>query len=172
MILGCKKTLSQLIDTDQNGFQKNKNISNNIRLNFDIIDYVNHRNIPGAILLFDIRKTFDSIDWLIVNSMLEQYHFGVNLMKLVEILFTRTECYAINNGYISDIITAKRRVGQDDPLSPTLFAFAIEWLSKYLRQGSYQGIGVKNKEIEKSLLAYDTGFLGRKRNAFDTVLTF
>ena len=65
-----QKTLSQLIHPDQNGFQKNRNISNNIRLTFDVIDYVNHPNIPGAILSLDIQKAFDSIDWLFVKGML------------------------------------------------------------------------------------------------------
>ena len=65
-----QKTLSQHIHSDQNEFQKNRNINNNIRLTFDVIDYVNHRNIPGAILSFDIQKAFDSIDWLFVKGML------------------------------------------------------------------------------------------------------
>ena len=72
-------------------FKKNRNISNNIRLTFDVIDYVNHRNIPGAILSLDIQKAFDSIDWLFVKGMLERYQFGVNLIKWVKILFTRPQ---------------------------------------------------------------------------------
>ena len=79
------KILSQLIHPDPNGFQKNRNITNKIRLIFDVIDYVNRRNIPGAILSLDIQKAFDSIDWLFVKGMLERYQFGVNLIKWVEI---------------------------------------------------------------------------------------
>ena len=165
-----RKTLSQLIHPDQNGFQKNRNISNNIRLTFDVIDYVNHRNIPGAILSLDIQKAFDSIDWLFVKGKLERCQFGVNLIKCVEILYTRPECYAINNGYISDIIKVKRGVRQGDPLSFTLFVLAIEWLAESLRQGSYQGIKVKDKEIKESLFADDTlVFLEGTKNDFDIV---
>ena len=58
--------------------------------------------------------------------MLERYHLGVNMVKRVEILYTRLECYAINNGYISDIINVKREVHQGDSLSPTLSVLAIE----------------------------------------------
>ena len=76
-----QKTLSQLIHPDQNGIQKNKNISNDIRLTFDVIDYVNHRNISGAILSLDIQKAFDSINLLFVKGMFERYQFGVNLIK-------------------------------------------------------------------------------------------
>ena len=153
-----QKTLSQLIHPDQNGFQKNRNISNNVWLTFDVIDYENHRNIPGAILSLDIQKAFDSIDWLFVKGMLERYQLGVNLIKWVEILNIRPECYAINNGYISDIIKVKRGVRQGDPLSPTLFVLAIEWLAESLRQGSYQDIKGKDKEIKVSLFADDMHF--------------
>ena len=53
-----QKTLSQFIHPDQNGFQKkkNRNISNSIRLTFEVIDLVNHQNISGAILSLAFRK--------------------------------------------------------------------------------------------------------------------
>ena len=160
----------QLVHPDQNGFQKNRSITNSIWLTFDVIDYVNHRIIPGAILSLDIQKAFDSIDWLFVKGMLERYQFDVNLIKWVEILYTRPECYAINNGYISDIIKVKRGVRQGVLLSSTLFVLAIEWLAESLRQGSYQGIKVKDKEIKVSLFADDTlVFLEDKKNDFDIV---
>ena len=40
-------------------------------------------------------------------------------------------------------------------LSPALFVLAIKWLAKSFRQGSYQDIRVKDKEIQVSLLADD-----------------
>ena len=80
-----------------------------------------------------------------MNSMLERYHFSVNLIKWVKILYTRPDCYVINNGYISDIINLKREVRRGDPLSRTLFVLAIEWLAESLNKGSYQGIGVKQR---------------------------
>ena len=59
--------------------------------------YMNHRNIPKAILSLNIQKAFRSIDWLFMNNLLKQYHFGVNLIRRVEILYTRSECYVIDN---------------------------------------------------------------------------
>ena len=64
----------------------------------------------------------------------------------------------------------KRGVRPGDPLSPTLFVLASEWLAESLRQGSYQGIKVKDKEIKVSLFADDTlVFLEGRKNDFDTI---
>ena len=69
-----------------------------------------------------------------------------------------------------NIIKVKRGVRQGDPLSPTLFVLAIEWLAESLKQGSYQGIKVKDKEIKVSLFADDTlVFLEGNKNDFDIV---
>ena len=62
----------------------------------------------------------------------------------------------------------KKELLQGDPLSFTLFVLAIKWLAESLRQGSYQGIRVKDKEIKVSLFADDTlVFVEGKRNDFD-----
>ena len=62
----------------------------------------------------------------------------------------------------------KRGVSPGNPLSPTLFVLAIKWLAESSRQGSYQGIKVKDKEIKVSLFADDTlVFLEDKKNDFD-----
>ena len=56
-----KKCLDILIHSDQSGFLKGRNIGNNVRLITDIIEYAKLNNIPGAILLLDIQKAFDSV---------------------------------------------------------------------------------------------------------------
>ena len=43
-------------------FLKGRNIGSNIRLILDIIDYTDFNEIPGAILLLDIEKAFDSVN--------------------------------------------------------------------------------------------------------------
>ena len=43
--------LNDLVKKEQNGFIKARNIGDNICLPFDIIDYANHKKMPGAVLL-------------------------------------------------------------------------------------------------------------------------
>ena len=46
--------LPKLINADQNGFVKGRNIGDNIRLMFDIIDYANWKKVSGAVLSVDL----------------------------------------------------------------------------------------------------------------------
>ena len=55
---------------------KTRNIVDNIRLLFDIIDYPNHDKIPGAVLLVDLHKALDSLNWSFIFTM-------INVMVLV-----------------------------------------------------------------------------------------
>ena len=54
--------LNDLIEKEKNGFLKARNIGDNIRLLFDIIDYTNHKKIPGAVLFVDLHKAFDFLN--------------------------------------------------------------------------------------------------------------
>ena len=55
---------------------KGRNISNNIRLIMDVIEYTEFNEIPGAILLLDIEKAFDSVS----HNFLFQGHSKVTFV--------------------------------------------------------------------------------------------
>ena len=74
--------MQPLIHSDQSGFLKGRNISNNIRLIFDIIEYTDVRIIPGSIIRLDIEKAFDSVFHKFLIQILEQFNFGNNLLRL------------------------------------------------------------------------------------------
>ena len=54
--------LHEIINDDQTGFMKGRNIGCNIRTIIDLIEYCNGNDIPGSIVLLDIEKTFDSVE--------------------------------------------------------------------------------------------------------------
>ena len=55
--------LTKLIRDDQNGFIKGRNVGDNIRLMFNVIDYANNEDLSGAVLSVDLYKVFDSLRW-------------------------------------------------------------------------------------------------------------
>ena len=84
--------LNDLIKKEQNGFMKARNIGDNIRLLFDIIDYANHKKMPGPVLLVDLHKAFDSLHWSFIFAMLKSYGFGNSLINWIRILYKNPEC--------------------------------------------------------------------------------
>ena len=51
-----KKIINSLINPDQQGFLPGRNISANIRIIIDLIEYTDLEDIPGSILLLDFEK--------------------------------------------------------------------------------------------------------------------
>ena len=52
-----------LIHPDQNGFIKSRYIGDNIRLLFNVTDFIDINDLSGAVLSLAIYKAFDSIEW-------------------------------------------------------------------------------------------------------------
>ena len=95
------KLLPKLVTSDQNGFIKGRNIGDNIRLMFDIIDYANHKDVPRAILSIDLCKAFDSLNWSFIFAMLKSYGFGNNIINWIKILYKQPKCCIVNNNFLS-----------------------------------------------------------------------
>ena len=58
-----KRFLKTLTNSDQSGFVKGRYVGDNIRLLFDIIDYTELKQLPGAVLFVDFFKAFDLLKW-------------------------------------------------------------------------------------------------------------
>ena len=84
-----KKCLDILIHSDQSGFLKGRNIGNNVRLITDIIEYAKLNNIPGAILLLDIQKAFDSVSHNFLFRVLNKFNFGDQFVTWIKVLYAK-----------------------------------------------------------------------------------
>ena len=88
-----KRFLSGLIDPDQSGFLKGRNIGSNVRLIMDVIEYTECNETPGAILLLDIEKAFDSVNHDFLLQVLKYFDFGDNFISWVKTLYTNRKSY-------------------------------------------------------------------------------
>jgi len=79
--------LQSLITSNQNGFMKDSNVGDNIRLMQNIVDYDNFKNIEGAIISLDLCKVFDSQRWLFIFGMLRSYGFGEVIINWIKTLY-------------------------------------------------------------------------------------
>ena len=166
-----KKCIHTLIHPDQSGFLKGRNIGNNIRLILDIIDYTDIEDIPGAILLLDIEKAFDSVSHQFLFQTLKKFNFGDQFISWVETIYSCRKSYIINNGFLTEPIDMCKGIFQGCPISPYLFLLVIETMSISVRQNEkIKGIPVYDKELKISLLADDsTCFIDGSQESFDNL---
>ncbi len=125
MATRIKSVLGSLIDSDQSGFLKGRHIGSNIRTIIDIIQYSSIKKIPGAILLLDIEKAFDSLERAFMLKTLKCFNFGDNVIKWVSTFYAERTSRIINYGHLSDPVSLERGVFQGCPLSPYVFLLAI-----------------------------------------------
>ena len=173
-----KRCLHELIHPDQSGFMKGRNIGNNVRLLLDIIEYSDMNNIPGAVLLLDIEKAFDSVSHNFLFHTLKVFNFGQKFIDCIKTLYSSRHSYVINNGYLTERISMQRGIFQGCPISPYLFLFVIEIMALSIRQNNQiRGIPVKDQEVKISLFADDSvcfldGFDNSFNNLFESVSIF
>ena len=81
--------LSKLVNYSQNGFIRGRNIGDNIRLMFDIIDYANCKKVPRAGFSMDLCKAFNSFKWSFIFALFKLYRFGCKIINWINILYKK-----------------------------------------------------------------------------------
>jgi hypothetical protein len=82
-----KRVLPNIINTDQRGFVKGRNIFQGNRLLQDIIDYTEMEDEEGAIIFLDQQKAFDRVEWGWIDLCFEKYGFSDCFGGWVKMLF-------------------------------------------------------------------------------------
>ena len=90
-------------------------------------------NMPG-ILLLDLRKAFDIIEWNFIQQILHLFNFGACIKQWVKILYANTECIVWHNGFTTNFLQLSRGVRQGCPLSPYQFILRVEQLATSIRE--------------------------------------
>ena len=63
LALRLQKVLPKIINNDQVGFVKGRQIVDAIRVIQDIMHYTDYKKLPGILLFVDFKKIFDSLEW-------------------------------------------------------------------------------------------------------------
>ena len=84
-------------------------------------------------LFLDAEKAFDQVEWAYLFYDLNKFGLGDNFIRWVKILNDSPQASILTNGLKSDIFPLYRRTRQGYPLSPPLFAIAIEPLAEAIR---------------------------------------
>ena len=152
-------TMNEIVDVDQQGFIKGGDITGNLILVKEIIDYCNEEKKEGNMILMDFMKAYDRVDREAMFDTLTTMNYGDYFLNLVRILYTDAAAVVMVNGEMADSFMTGGGVRQGCPLSPYLFIAVLELMAIALREDeNYDGITEpdSNETDKVSLFADDS----------------
>ena len=122
-----------LIHGDQTGFMPGKGTDINIRRLHTNIAIFREQNTAGAVASLDAEKAFDSVEWAFLWRVLTKFGFGPKFIEWIKLLYGSPTARVSTGGSVSAPFQLCRGTRQGCPLSPGLFALAIEPMAIMLR---------------------------------------
>ncbi|KAI3517218.1 hypothetical protein L1887_16430 [Cichorium endivia] len=161
-----KRVVGLNIDEVQTAFVEGRNILDGPLIVNEICSWA--KKVKKKILLFkvDFDKTFDSINWEYLDSLLWQMGYGNKWRMWIHGCLQSARASVIINGPPTAEFSMSKGVRQGDPLSPFLFILAMEGLNVAMKEvcekGLFTGIKVPHEDVSISHLFYadDALFLG------------
>lgn len=150
LALRLESILPSIISPDHTGFIKNRHSFFNIRTLFNNLS---SSVVPEAIISLDAEKAFDWVEWKYLFYTLEKFGFGEKFISWVKLLYSAPQASVRTNNTHSGYFSLHRSTRHGCPLSPILFAIAIEPLSISLRSDS-SILGIKRMGTEQKVSLY------------------
>ena len=156
LALRLETTMTDVISADQTGFILGRHSFTNIRRLLNIIHSPASNEVPEVVISLDAEKAFDRVEWEYLFTCLRKFGYGPNFISWIKLLYSSPKASVVTNGRQSQYFTLSRATRQGCPISPLLFALAIEPLSISLKSlpsisGTFRG----GEEHRLSLYADD-----------------
>lgn len=132
LALRLENVLPSIISPDQTGFIKSRHLFYNIRRLFNIL-YSGKSSEPEYLVSVDSEKAFDRVEWNYLFHTLTKFGFGPSFLSWIKLLYTSPSASVLTNTHYSQYFDLHRGTRQGCPLSPLLFAIAIEPLTIAIR---------------------------------------
>ncbi|GBG82379.1 hypothetical protein CBR_g34753 [Chara braunii] len=152
----ARRYLPVLVDRDQAAFVQGRSIFDNIVTAIEVLEQVQQENLDVAVLLLDLEKTYDRVNWTYVLTTLRKLNFGPNFRRWVRVLYTLSTASVSINGHISAPFALSRSLRQGCPLAPLLFVLQLEVLMSNIRVHPHiRGLPIQHRECRVKALADD-----------------
>ena len=157
--------LDKLIDEDQVGYLKGRNIASVIRNIDDVIEYMNATNKAGYLLALDYQKAFDTISKEFILESLNIFGFREQFRNWVKLIVTDTFSSINHGGWISSPFVLKSGIRQGCPFSSIAFILAVKIRNSQIDGIHLPSIDQNIKTLNINQLADDTTlFLNSKED--------
>ena len=126
-----KKFMPELITEHQSAFAKNRFISNNFLVSFEILHCMKNHNLGETDFMavkLDMSKAYDRVEWNYLQKLMEKMGFCTRWIELIMECVRIISYSILVNGEPKGLINPTRGIRQRDPLSPFLFLLCTEGL--------------------------------------------
>ena len=155
-----KTVIDKLISRDQSSFISGRYNGDNTRIVYDLMQFVDEKNIPGLLLLIDFEKAYDSLSWSFMKNVLKSFNFGPSIIKWISTFYNKTQVAINQGGNLSSFFHTELGCKQGDPISQYLFILCAEILAiKIKHNKKIKGIKLNNKEFILTQYADDTSVI-------------
>ena len=128
-----RTVVTHLVMEDQCGFMPGHGTHMTLRRLSNIMCAVQDQEMDAALAALDIEKAFDMLGWDYLWEALERMGLGDEFLRWLCLLYVQPVARVTTGNIVSKVIRIKRGTKQGCPLSPLLFALAMEPLALYLR---------------------------------------
>ena len=128
--------LERIISPNQGAFVKGWWIAENTVIAQELMHKINkHKGKKGLMMLkMDMKKAYDRMEWSFIDRALMAWGFAEPFRDLIGSCVNSVTFSLLLNGNITKTFTPGRGLRQGDPLSPYLFIFCSEFLSRLLHR--------------------------------------
>jgi hypothetical protein len=155
-----KGVLDKVISKTQSAFIKGRQILDPILIANESLDSRRRSGEPGILCKMDVEKAYDHVNWDFLLYMLKRCGFGEKWCSWISFCISSVRFSVLVNGSPEGFFASSRGIRQGDPLSPLLFVFVMEALSRMLsagiNDGLLEGFKVGNVTVSHLLFADDT----------------
>lgn len=149
MATRLSNVIGPCIHTDQTGFIQGRYLKSNVRIIMNIVLKAQAEMVLRFLLFLDAEKFFDSIKWQYLFSVVENIQVAGLFSSLVT-LYRHQAAIIDLEQHRSEKIMLQGDVRQSCPLSPLLFALALELLASAIHHGK----GVKGIQASTEVALY------------------